>query len=779
MIVYLYPGLSIPVSVAAAYQLSLTLPQADTRVMDTPTSRLLDLPIDILLLILPLLDVASFLNLTATCKTLHHPDLLYDRRYWSSLVRNTFRLPNQPVVQNHGRRWQQLYKRLLRQSRVYTWGNNEKACLGHSYGSSNEYLDRHMMGSAHRPRQARCCFPAEIQGIESLGVIADLQCGGWSTTLLTSKGALYTVGVIDGLAGGHAGGQHVMISPQPLRYPPGYVSPTERNDPSTALKQFSAGRAHVLGLADSGAIWTWQDIEHAALKVKFLLHETVEDGKGTGSGTVLKLVAGWSKSGALIQDCGIVIWEPLKRAPGDSSSEDAALVLESCAVPFTDARRKDSKHNAKAKYNNAASIDSVGEVQNFIILDSIVLFNTHLGKIFASQISWDDDHQRMEVPVEISVTNNLESDPSFVTDVQGSFQSFAVFTSAGEVLTSTHDRLMKVLQQQPTEQHLFTCIPALQHKNVISLAFGDYHFHALHSDGHITSYGKEPQACGALGLGVTGDFGSRLRGVQYQGANGDIGLVPHAYMEGRRIWFEEEKRKWMRYLAMGGASAHEAVERLVMTLGPGNMRCQGEVSEWIEQQGRDWETKLGVRTEDDDGLGAYFALSVAAAGWHSGALVLKNEALASRVKDACEVPDAADSEPDDMEPAPTNPAFAEQTVTGYTSIPPPLVQQQRPSFFSRQLAAVTDFYNWFLGAPPYNAPPPQSSPASTPRSIPVPHDRPIAIQALVTPRPGFRYRWANDHFPRLRLSDGTEMPGTIPFDEWRYGRPDFDLSAGL
>lgn len=35
---------------------------------------------------------------------------------------------------------------------------------------------------------------------------------------------------------------------------------------------------------------------------------------------------------------------------------------------------------------------------------------------------------------------------------------------------------------------------------------------------------------------------------------------------------------------------------------------------------------------DDDGLPAYFALSVAAAGWHSGALVLVNEAKAERIR---------------------------------------------------------------------------------------------------------------------------------------------------
>jgi SCF-associated factor 1 len=94
---------------------------------------------------------------------------------------------------------------------------------------------------------------------------------------------------------------------------------------------------------------------------------------------------------------------------------------------------------------------------------------------------------------------------------------------------------------------------------------------------------------------------------------------------------------------------------------------QGEVSEWIEQEGRAWD-----QDSDEDGLGAYFALRVSAAGWHSGALVLVNEELANKE--------------------------------------PTYDRENRP-------------------------------------------------------------------FPRLKLSDGTEMPGEKEFDEWREGKPDFQLNA--
>ena len=44
---------------------------------------------------------------------------------------------------------------------------------------------------------------------------------------------------------------------------------------------------------------------------------------------------------------------------------------------------------------------------------------------------------------------------------------------------------------------------------------------------------------------------------------------------------------------------------------------------------------------------------------------------------------------------------------------------------------------------------------------------------------GFKYVWADKPFPRLRLSDGREMPGTVEFNEWRYGRPEWQLDVGI
>ncbi|KAK3680008.1 hypothetical protein LTR78_000385 [Recurvomyces mirabilis] len=746
---------------------------------------ILDLPVDILLLIFPRLDATSFLHLTSTCKSLHQSEFVHDAQFWSNIVRDTFRVPNQPQVQHDGKRWQKLYKRLLTQSRIYTWGSNDKACLGHSFEApqtAHPHVPGLIVRRAPGHRRRHVSWPAEMEGTENLGVVADVQCGGWSTSMLTAKGAVYTVGVMDGEQFNQRRPpymQAIKMQPTPLRYPPGFTQAAERHDNKTAIKQFSTGRSHVLGLSDSGRIWSWQDIDHAALHVKFLHHETKEE-VSAGRGTVHKVVGGWNKSVALVEGCGIVLWDPLRRGHDDTAIEDTALVMETAVVPNTTYRQTRGKEDTAAPGTIDSTAEIIGEVQSIVALEEIVLFNTHLGKLFISSIIWTRDEQRLSEPFELDVTQGVENADVFVTDVQGSFRSFAVFLKDGTVLTSNQDRALDALHSTGSQDPLFKSVAALQHKDVISVAFGDYHFHALHAPGYITSYGNEPQACGALGLGGHGDPEGRLRGMRYQGIGGDGRLLPHAYSEGRRVWFEEEKRDWITFLTAGGVNPAEAAPRLRMALGSPGMDCQGEISEWIEQQGRDWEDKFDVRSEEDDGLGAYFALSVTAAGWHSGALVLVNEDLAAKVQAACEVRDPALVEEEEEEAQPG----ADELQADYEE---ESTSAASPSLLASATAIAYDWGRWFLGLPPYNSA--AGSQQHLRDTLAARNKARRAAERIEqihsprnygeSPRKGYKYVWANDHFPRLRLTNGVEMPGEVEFDEWRFARPEFDVHAGV
>lgn len=727
---------------------------------------LLDLPVDILYLIFPYLDVPSFVALTSTCKALYNSDISEQALFWSSVTRSTFRVPNQPVVEGDGKRWKALCKRMLTQSRVYTWGNNEKACLGHSQVSP---VQLNTLGPGMRRRMVmrsrHVSFPTELRNIgQDYGVVADMQCGGWSTTFLTSRGVLYSVGVMDGLQFRQRRPpytQSAKVIPEELHYPAGFPYASQRYTAATAIKQFSAGRAHVLALSDSRRIWSWSNIDQTALHVMFLTVELKETTQETEIGHVKKVVAGWNKSAALVVGSGIVIWDPLSRAPDEAESEeDGALVLVTATVPRTNYQR--AQGSGLASMLSGTHFDAeVGEVENFIVLEHYVVFNTHLGKVFVSKILWSVEEQRVTDALEIPLLANRAKsaqDPnmSFATDIQGSFQRFAIFTRSGAVLTSNQDHIDTFFAAPNSMMH-FQRIPALQSTNVISIAFGDYHFHALHSPGYITSYGSEPQGCGCLGLGGHGDPEGRLRGLRYQGIGGDGRLVTHAYTSGRRIWFEEEKKRWITFLTSGGKDPEEARERIRMCA---DVNVQGEVSEWVEQEGRAWEARFGgdEATETDtenDGLATHFALSVTAAGWHSGALVLVNEDKAAKTRKGCvarppRIPKPFDEGNNDDE----------------------METEENHGILDRILDRVSDHARWFLGLP--TAAEEHRAAEAQPN-----HLRPFTIpvnHGAETPD-GEKYAWSNDSFPRLRLSDGREMPGEVDFHEWRNPRPEWDLTT--
>ncbi|KAH7067592.1 regulator of chromosome condensation 1/beta-lactamase-inhibitor protein II [Paraphoma chrysanthemicola] len=635
--------------------------------MPEKKTSLTDLPLDILVDIWPYLDAKSFLSLCSTCRSFQQPSIRLDPAYWSYATRSTFRIPNQPVVQHDGVRWQNMFRRLLTQSRVFTWGNNEHSRLGHSY-------DERVHGIPAMPRvirpgrfrmNTRCSFPTEMEDTRNLGVIADMQCGGWSTTLLTAKGSLHAVGVLDG------GRVFAAIERlKPLGFPAGYPSSSansQYDEPAIAIRQFSAGRSHVLAVSDTGRIWSWYHVKNPALHVKFTgldIKESsiMKEGPNVSAyGRVRQVVAGWSRSSAYIGGVGIVVWDPVERDQ-DEETTDTMLVLQHSEVPKTGFQRtKDARGQSEEE---KALGHEVGAVLNYIILEHFVVFATDIGKIFCGRFG---EQNTVEDIVELRA---LRSDPRLPLDVQGSFRRFAVFkdkavvTSDQTYLEALWSRRHNALDDDYTTG--LHKIPALQNNDVISVAFGDYHYLALHSNGTITSFGKELQASGALGLGGEADDEGHARGIIYERFNHDGRLLPHAYTCGRQVWFDHKKQEWLRHLVKGGNDPEEANERISLFRSQHNV--QGEVSEWIEQEGRAWDAlRIG-----DDGLSAYFALGISAAGWHSGALMLVNEELASQ-------------------------------------------------------------------------------------------------ESVETHEP--------ESFPRLRLSDGSEMPGTKDFDSWREPRPEwnFDL----
>jgi SCF-associated factor 1 len=440
-------------------------------------------------------------------------------------------------------------------------------------------------------------------------------------------------------------------------------------------------------------------------------------------GSVTSVHAGWDRSSALVRGYGIVLWDILRNGNVTEYEENDYVI-----VPKTGYQQP--RGSARAFPEPDSPETTVGEVTSYVVLEHYVLFTTHLRKVFAYRMRHDSEAGVMHDIFELT-------DLSDAKDVQGAFRSFAVFCGEGKVYISNQDYLdacsRRAFQQHDDPLPELILIPAMQNTGVMQVAFGDYHYHALHSDGTISSYGHESGGCGALGLGGAMDLvmpHGVLRGIKTNGWTHDGVLLPHAYSYGRRVWFQEEKKEWIRFLANGGRDCDEAKPRLQQI----NMMpiAQAYMSEWVEQNGTGWEKRPEVQKIDEDGLGAYFALSVAAAGWHSGALVLVNDKVVDAVRESCleTIPDAIPSASENL------------MLAG-----------------GRSGSSLWNIAKSFLGLQVTSDTESGSSTASTADQRPQQHED-------GSPPKGKRWIWANQDFPRLLLDYNFMAPGTIQHSKW-------------
>ncbi|KIY03742.1 uncharacterized protein Z520_00433 [Fonsecaea multimorphosa CBS 102226] len=673
---------------------------------------LLELPDDVLPIILAYLDPKDYLAFCRASKAVYSK-YRQDPVYWRHETSNTFRLPISPLLAADGPRWYWLYKRLKTQTRLYTWGQGLRGSLGPGRALSvprrppthftphppQRVLPRvpahtHMI----RPYPGRVPFqrtssswPTEAHIPDEVGVIADLQCGGWSTTILSSDGKLYTTGSIDSMNGRLVGESSDHF--RQLQY---------LTQSTSAIRHFSSGRRHVLALTDAGKIVSWDRINAKGLMV------FSRNGTDFG-GRPVRVAAGWGESSAYVPDIGIVYWIPLQNDQLDEML-DGKEVKEK-VVPGTARRRTETGHV---------------EVLKHVLLEDYVVWITNESKVYACALQVDDPDQPAPThsPFELP---GFDAPGRELKDIQGQFHRFGVFTATGEVLAGDMGYIRRCAEAVRSQPDLLSSndwstmttllasrpqdVPAMQHTGVIALAYGDYHYHALHADGKITSYGTDSQCCGSLGLSGPAN-GGRFRGLRRErpGLQIDAQLLPIANIRGRQIWFEPERKDWLQWMEDQLGQAHLTVNgQAARHIWETDAVKQAAFSEWVEQEGKHWKegpasngtteshtkTAENQTTEDYANLGSYFPIAIAAAGWHSGALVLIDEDKAHEVRS-----------------------------------------------------------KWVLQR--------QESDEDKTRLMPG------AFESLDLDEV---YVWKRDGFPKVQLPNGFEMPGEGPLRPWRDGRP--------
>lgn len=451
---------------------------------------------------------------------------------------------------------------------------------------------------------------------------------GWSTTILTSKGELFTAGSLESRGHGVGGSLQAL---KRLRFPLEYPNGKDRL-PAAAIAQFSSGRSHILGLSDSGDVWFWDYKSAPGWKINFL-HSDVPAAELTTNDTarVTRVVAGWDCSSAYVAGKGILVWKiPQARfspRPVQNGAMKAIMAVEDGVVPSTHYQRP--KRRARHASNEHEMLGKdVGEVTSHLALEGYIVFLTDLGKVFAARHATSTTLDQGIVELDGFEPSQGKAK---MTQIEGSFRSFAVFNTDGDVVLGNCDQLdraWKNLYERGSGGEILT-VPqpirpaALQNRGVISLAFGDWHQLALTAKGDVLSFGKEPQLCGCLGLGTYSGEGY-LRGVRsggHFGANdGDSGG------RWRRIFFSPEQREWLRYMRRGGMDTETGRQELAETAT--NAQRHLQLADWFEEKGAEWDRHPNLETSAELGAStepAYKVVSISAAGWHCGALVLADD----------------------------------------------------------------------------------------------------------------------------------------------------------
>ena len=446
-----------------------------------------------------------------------------------------------------------------------------------------------------------------------------------------------------------------------------------------------------------------------------------------------------------VTNVGIIYWASVRESDLVQGGQQEtlqvhdAMLIESVTIPGTGYQRKRNERNV------GDSLESrIGQVTNHVVLAGYIVFTTDLNRIFCYRTTFPMPALDVPEPIELSTFYNALPDlPFIIRDLQGAFTRFAIFTDSGNIITGTEEFLNQFhhasassTADSPIPLPLPDVIPSLQSKNIISLAFGDHHFHALHANGTITSYAQELQRCGALGLGSS--MNATVRGVLVTQAGFGNGRLPDG--EGRTGWFEPLMEKWLEDVVSKSEDI-EANERREMLLS-GHEGVRKAIADYLEQEGSKWEE--GV-TKDGE-LGAYFTLKVAAAGWHSAALVLVDQEKAEKAREKHIVKGSPQKSRD------SSPALSLQSDDSYEVIDSPGEQL---------INAVYDIYEWlwkfcrwFLGLTQRDAAREVAEKQQKNGNGEEMDDGPEVI-----------YTWSNDPFPRLRLPDGEVMPGEIPLTE--------------
>ncbi|KAI7855413.1 regulator of chromosome condensation 1/beta-lactamase-inhibitor protein II [Circinella umbellata] len=428
--------------------------------------KLLDLPLDILIdNILYNLDAQSLVHLACTNKTFSQ--LINDELLWKHRVFSDYNLPHDASFRHSG--WKQLYSK-LKDSVVYTWGENMDGRLGHPPQISainlrirNRYA-----------RQADVTAPKELVSLRGKGIV-DIVSSGWGFHALDRHGHVWLWGRMHGDMVSRLSLGAALVSEPTLVQVPSHI------------QAISCGRSHAIALGRDGSVWHW-DNYRVVQRIRV-------------SNPIVQVAANWGYSSLLTSEGKLIrIEHPDMVTNAEDTLPDLMINAEANGVTLQSIEADAKKNSLPFK-----SIEKGDKIVQIAGLEKCTLVLTRYGRVFKIWTELADPLALTPATLTTELTKYGATEPELNERegrnnrkmqrfVSAQFRNFAVYTADGKVLLGHQDHTAE------TEPEV---LDQLQH-DICKVSFGDYHSGALTNQGDLLTWGANSN--GAIGHGEGGVF---------------------------------------------------------------------------------------------------------------------------------------------------------------------------------------------------------------------------------------------------------------------------------
>ncbi|EPQ56536.1 RCC1/BLIP-II protein [Gloeophyllum trabeum ATCC 11539] len=539
---------------------------------------LTDIPVETLLdNLLPYVPAPDLCRLA--CTNRFFATLCNDDTFWKRKLQEDFNFSGEGTARTSG--WKFIYKGLSN-PRVFVWGETSNGRLGLTKSPRYSFG-----GGVPAPAELR------IPGVR----IVSLTAGGMSFHALDSEGRIHVWGALNG--------EFMSLRSDGFSVPEKSASKPLRLQLPTAIRSISCGRLHSAALDANSDVWNFRSWGRPFRLVSPLLDKSIPES------TPAQIECGWAFTSVLTQSGDVIIWWPFlddmhrifgerdeeMNQAGDKRAEETPEGSIACVPwdmqldPFRlppiprnlpellqtgdsdEAPKKETKLvKIAAGDNMIIGLTNKGHVLHFGGLGGPAQLSQGRWEYLPrfSEVQYVREHPTFSPPafsLGAAWPAPLEPPETMqITHISAHFQTFTAYSTGASSVV-----LMGSTRTTPDDAP--DMIPALQNKGVISVVLGDYHYGALTSTGKLYTWGAFSK--GALGLGNPVDIevgqpgGFATQQQRDRARHHSFGTPPRVEVP-TEVRFDHGLKKRRERFCFAAAAAGWHTGALVIDLEPGD-----------------------------------------------------------------------------------------------------------------------------------------------------------------------------------------------------------------